>query len=437
MGVFSDQTRARLLSPSRRIGRQAPVKGQRACALLFDESPCAAADVTGTILNALREASACATFAVYGSTAENYPDRPGKRTRESGRGIHYAHLPNFGDDASGGAANCPQLIDAILRSGCTLAASGYRFLPNASRLFSRRKSFQTISDANADLCRLLELLPEPVSTMLPPFGAEWMADGRSAFDLCNAHGLNCISPAVSYASNFYAESDGKAEAERMVRSMQHRLNNNPACFDGKIIRLDGGLAPTLNTPAVPLAIRRILTLLREHGYALLTVEELMERSPFSDLDESVACRPAACSMLKRGYTVACLGGKFRPNASVQRDMLYAMLVPPHIMRDYMQSRLTGAEPQFAANRRTEKEFWLAPGSPISAGMFYAYEAGWPLGKRQAVLTTKTFAAFLEQASAGKTVTWTPPTDRALLKSDIIMALDQLIQTEQVDENEPT
>lgn len=429
MGVISDQTRARLLSPSRRIGHQAPVKGQRACTLLFDESPCAAANVTAGILDALREASAHATFAVYGTTAENYPDRQGKRTKESGRGVRYAHLPDFGADASGGVVNCPHLITEISRSGCTLAASGYRFLPNAARLFSRRKSFSTAADSYEDLCRLLELLPETVTTFLPPFGAEWMADGHSVFDLCNAGGLNCISPAVSYATNFYASNDGKAEAERMVRSVQNRLKNNPACFDGKVIRLDGGLAPTLNRPAVPLAIRQILTLLKEAGYALLTVEELTDRSPFSDLDDSVECNQAACSMLKQGYTVACLGGKFRPNALIQRDMLYAMLVPPHIMRDYIHARLTGTAPQFAVNGRSEKEFWLAPGSPISAGMFYAYEAGWPLGKRQTVLTAKAFAGFLEQASAGKTVNWMPPADRALLKSDIIMALDQLIRTE--------
>ena len=75
MGLISDRAGVRLLSPARRIRRQAPVKDHRACALLFDESPCAASDVTAALLDALRKASAKATFAVYGSTEALYPDR--------------------------------------------------------------------------------------------------------------------------------------------------------------------------------------------------------------------------------------------------------------------------------------------------------------------------------------------------------------------------
>ena len=120
---------------------------------------------------------------------------------------------------------------------------------------------------------------------------------------------------------------------------------------------------------------------------------------------------------------------------MQRDALYAMMVPPHIMQDYMISRLIKTEPAYGVNRRYEKEFLMAPGSPASAGMFYAYEAGWPLGKRQAVVTARDFIAFLDRVSAGKTLDWTPPKERALLKSDIIMALDQLIRAEQAEYDE--
>ena len=80
---MANQLGMRMLAPARRITKVAPVKGRRACALVFDESPCAAEGVTEAILAALRTTGAKATFAVYGSTAENYPDRRGKAGREA------------------------------------------------------------------------------------------------------------------------------------------------------------------------------------------------------------------------------------------------------------------------------------------------------------------------------------------------------------------
>ena len=438
MGLISDRAGARLLSPARRIRRQAPVKNHRACALLFDESPCAASNVTASLLDALRKASAKATFAVYGSTEALYPDRCGKREKESGRGIRYAHLPDWQKDTQGGVWHCPELIRQIRADGHAIAVINDTFQPNGRPWFSKRKAFQTAEDSYQSIQKLMSadaLAGTAISTHLPPFGATMLPDGRTVYDVCNALRMNCLSPAVSYAANFYREQDGKAEAERIVRSVQARIQDDSSWFDGKVIRMDGGLAPALNEPAMPLAIGRVLQLLQAAGYELLTVDELVARSPFADLDASAESFEAACDLLRRGYTVGCLGGTFRPDAEMQRDALYAMMVPPHIMQDYMISRLMKTEPAYGVNRRYEKEFLMAPGSPASAGMFYAYEAGWPLGRRQAIMTAKDFAAFLEQVSAGKTLNWTPPKERALLKSDIIIALDQLIRAEQAEYDE--
>ena len=136
MGLISDRAGVRLLSPARRIRRQAPVKDHRACALLFDESPCAASDVTAALLDALRKASAKATFAVYGSTEALYPDRCGKREKESGRGVRYAHLPDWQKDTQGGARHCPELIRQIQADGHAIAVSNDTFQPNGRPWFS-------------------------------------------------------------------------------------------------------------------------------------------------------------------------------------------------------------------------------------------------------------------------------------------------------------
>ena len=431
--IFSDSAGMRMLSPARRVSRVAPVKRRRACALVFDESPCAYGGVTESLTAALREAEARATFALYGSTAENYPDRRGRRLRESGRGIRYAHLPDFEADAQGGAAACPELVAEILRSGCAAAAGGYRFIPNGRAFFSKRRAFMTAEESFDDLQRLAELLAAQgagATAYLPPFGAALIADGRSVYDVCNALGLDCLVPAHSFGAQFYTGEDEKAEAERILRAFQARLNANAAYFDGKVVRLDGGKSPRLKEPVAPLVIRRLLALLKDNGYELTTVDGLLARSPFSDLTAEDEAFAAAKAMLDRGYTVCCRDNAFRPNAAVTREELYAMLVPPNIMRDYMLSRLKKTEPVFPLNRRSEKEFLMSPGSAVSAGMFYGYEVGWPLGHRQAAMTPHSFAVFLDKAAAGKRLDWKPPADGTLLKKDLISALDQLIRAEQ-------
>ena len=262
---FSDNACMRLLSPARRISRVAPVKGRRACTLVFDESPCAYGDVTGLLLAALQKTASQATFAVYGSTAENYPDRRGRRFSESGRGVRYAHLPDFEADAQGGAADQPELIRAVAGADCGFAAAGYRFMPNGKTPFTRRKPLTTADESFDDLQRLLTLLDTQqisVTAYLPPFGMTQIADGRSVYDVCNALGLNCIVPAHSFCDRFYTGEDEKTEAKRIYRAFQARLQSNAGFFDGKLVRLDGGKSARLKAPVMPLIIDSLLALLR-------------------------------------------------------------------------------------------------------------------------------------------------------------------------------
>ena len=293
----------------------------------------------------------------------------------------------------------------------------------------------TADESFDDLQRLLTLLDTQqisVTAYLPPFGMTQIADGRSVYDVCNALGLNCIVPAHSFCDRFYTGEDEKTEAKRIYRAFQARLQSNAGFFDGKLVRLDGGKSARLNAPVMPLIIDSLLALLREHGYELLTMEELLERSPFADLSSEDEGFAEAYDMLKRGYTVCCRGNTIRPYATVTREELYAMLVPQNIMRDYMLSRLKKTEPVFPLNRRSEKEFLMSPGSAVAAGMFYGYEVGWPLAHRRVEMTPRTFSAFLDKAAAGKKLDWTPPEDGTLHKKDIIIALDQLIRSEQAD-----
>ena len=434
---MANQLGMRMLAPSRRIAKAAPIKGRRVCALVFDESPCAADGVTEAILAALCTASAKATFAVYGSTAENYPDRRGKAGREAWRGVHYAHLPDFESDAEGGAEAQPALLRAIAADGHEVAVSGYRYLSASSALFSRRKTFPDAIALADDLKRVLALTDAAgisVDSYMPPFDAILLADNRSVYDVCNAFGLNVLDPACEYGSGFYAGTDAAAESQRIVRSVRTRLKNDPACFDGRLLRFSGGICPKLQGAATPKALPEVLALLKEHGYEVLSVRELLALSPFEDLSAGDACFSSAKALLEAGYTVACRGNRFRPDAALTREALYAMLIPQHIMRDYMYSRLYRTTAAFALNQKSEKEFYMSPGTAVSAGMFYGFALGWPLERRQTEMTVRGFSAFLEKASAGRSIQWTPPADAQLRRKDVADALLQFITEEETAQN---
>lgn len=434
---MANQLGMRMLAPARRITKVAPVKGKRACALVFDESPCAVEGVTEAILAALQAADAKATFAVYGSTAENYPDRRGKAGREAWRGVRYAHLPDFEADAKGGAEAQPELLRAIAADGHEVAVSGYRYLSATSVLFSRRKTFPDVVTLADDLKRVLALTEAAgiaVDSYMPPFDAVLLADSRSVYDVCNAFGLNVLDPACEYGSGFYTGTDAAAEAQRIVRSVRTRLKSDPTYFDGRLLRFSGGICPKLQGAATPKALPEVLALLKEHGYEVLSVRQLLARSPFEDISADDACFASAKALLDAGYTIACRGNRFRPDAALTREALYAMLIPQHIMRDYMQSRLYRTTAAFALNQKSEKEFYMSPGTAVSAGMFYGFALGWPLERRQTEMTARGFAAFLEKAAVGNSIKWTPPTDAQLRRKDVVDALLQFISEEETAQN---
>ena len=431
---ISERAGMRLLSSARRISDVSPIKGHRACALLFDESPCAMGDATETIIDALRSKDGHATFAVYGSTAENYPDHRGKKGKESGRGVHYAHLPDLEADDQGGAEAHPELVRAILDGGHQIIASGYRMIPADKPLFSRRSVLRTVGEVGDDLRRLTTLCGDPMEAILPPMGGILIRDGFDLYDVCGALGWNCIAPAKTYGMKFYMSDDPRAEAKRLVRSLAKQLRDDPDAFDGMILRFDGGKSPALRAPLMSVAAAAIVEQLTNAGYELITVHELLRRAPFADAEPGDDVFPAARRMTLAGYTVCCRNNCVRPDCTVTREMLYAMMTPRDVMIDYISSRILKTEPVFEQNKLYEKEFLMAPGSPLTAGMYYGYASGWSLEQRHSAMTQATFGKFLDQISAGRDLDWHAPKDGSLTKQDVILALDQLISAEKAGNN---
>ncbi|MDR3209815.1 MAG: polysaccharide deacetylase family protein, partial [Oscillospiraceae bacterium] len=130
-----------IFTPSRVIRRVAAPR-ERTVALTFDDGPTklrAGASsglgdglgepLTELILDLLREFGARATFNIFGSTAENYPDTSGAPDTAYAFGKKYEHLAAVGLDDMAGLEACADTVRRLAREGHEPGNRTYRRLP--------------------------------------------------------------------------------------------------------------------------------------------------------------------------------------------------------------------------------------------------------------------------------------------------------------------
>lgn len=329
----------RYLSPVRRITRVAPVPGRRLVAMTFDDGPTAAPcrpgstrGLTAAILEALAAYGARGTFNVIGTTAENYPDVEGRLNTVYWSGVKYDHYPEFGQDHLAGVVNQPALVRRLLAEGHELANHGYRHIafgppPWPYRARAYLPHFAAVVE---DLRLLHELVQREFGyTMLlarPPHYIDQTADGRSAYDAYAVFGYNYL--AASFDGGGWKPSCGNygRDVEAMVGALRRALARDPEALNGQIIFQKDGYNMSKESPVAD-ALPQQLELLRRYDYQVVTVSELLELSPFSDLPCDHFAFPAAKKLLESGYLVAYRDNTFRPTQYLTRAELAAMLLP--------------------------------------------------------------------------------------------------------------
>lgn len=291
----------RRLSYTRRIER---VKtSRRICAMTFDDGPMdmpASPDcfegraLTDVLLDVLGEFGAKGTFDVVGDTGENYPDQAGKLGSAAWGGVKFDHYPDLGCDEKGGAAHNDRLIRRILEEGHQITNHGYRHVIFGKKpfVYGAREFLGTVDRAVDDLNKLDLLLRErygyQISMSRPPHYVDKMQDGFTSYDVYDR--LNYQYMAASFDGAGWLPSTLsdpgaalEAEVAAMVEPMRRALEKDPEFFCGQIIFQKDGYNMSKRTP-VAFGLRKQLELLREYGYQVVTVEELMAESPFADLD---------------------------------------------------------------------------------------------------------------------------------------------------------
>ena len=333
----------RRLSYTRRIERVKTDK--RICAMTFDDGPMdlpAAPDrfegraLTDVLLDTLEEYGARGTFDVVGDTGENYPDTAGKLGSAAWGGIKFDHYPDLGKDDRGGAAHNDRLIRRILSGGHQITNPGYRHIIFGKKpfVYGAREYLGSVDRAVDDLNRLHRLLGEgygyEMTMTRPPHYVDGIGDGFTSYDVCDRLGYQYLAASFDGAGwlpSALSDPDKALEAEvnAMVEPMQKALEQDSDFFRGQIIFQKDGYNMAKRTP-VAFGLRKQLELLKQYGYQVVTVGELMAESPFADLDRGDPLFDKLCR-LQADRAVAYSDNRVRLDAPMTWGELAMLLCP--------------------------------------------------------------------------------------------------------------
>lgn len=272
---------------------------ERVCAMTFDDGPMnlpATPDLYGgramtdVLLDILDEFNAKGTFDVVGTTAENYPDSKGAIGTPAWGGVAYDHYPAFEQDANGGAVHCPQLMERIVREGHQITNHGYRHIlfGKKSFVYGKRRTLGSLDKVLDDLTSLDQLLRGQYGYSMrmsrPPHYVDRIDGAFTSYDAYEKMGYLYLAASFDGAGWLPAKSETpfEAEVDEMVLPMQKKLEEDPDFFCGQIIFQKDGYNMAMRTP-VTVGLRKQLELLTNAGYRVVTVQELLERSPFADV----------------------------------------------------------------------------------------------------------------------------------------------------------
>ena len=323
-----------IITPSRRIERVAPM-GERIVAMTFEDGPMklpCEPDIAGErgltefLLSELADFGARGSFNIIGSTEANYPDEPGAPGSQYVFGKRYDHYAAFGLDDMSGAKACPELMRQIAREGHDLINHTYRHIMygKSRAVYGSRVTMSGLGDAVADLKQLHDLVYKLTRHEMrfasPPHYVDNMPDGHTAFDAFEDMGYHYLAASIDGGGYLPSCGDFDEDVEKMVRPLREALENDANSLAGQIISQKDGYNMSRQTP-VAKALRLQLELLSSHGYRVLTVSELLERSAFEDVRPASNCFEAVRELDKAGFSTGFRNNRFYAEREMTRREL--------------------------------------------------------------------------------------------------------------------
>lgn len=341
------------LSTVRRIEQVAPPAKGRFAAMTFDDGPTAMPTnpkrndlgLTMDLLQTLEKYGAKGTFDAIGTTKENYPDEAGPIGSFTWGGLVYDHYPDIHKDELAGIVNQPELVTRILQRGHEITSHTFRhILFGRNRLiYGKRRYYPDLHAVIDDLKQFDDLMNHrfhtAVSLSRPPHYIDKTCDGHSAYDAYRY--MNYQYMAASFdGGGWQVSGDYQKDVQDMIAPIKKRLSENPDSLNGQIIFQKDGCNMQKETPVAD-ALDEQLRLLTAQGYQIITVSQLLQRSPFSDIGERDTVFPHAKALLEAGYPVAYQNNTLQPDRILTFGELMMMTADPSVMlqsyRDFVDS----------------------------------------------------------------------------------------------------
>lgn len=324
------------LSPVRRIERVRT--SERICAMTFDDGPMnmpphpdnfGGKPLTLVLLETLEAHGGRGTFDIIGDTSSNYPDVPGKHGSASWGGISYDHYPDIEKDSFGGAEHCPELIRRILDGGHQITNHTYSHVLFGKKplVYGARKHMSSLDEVEADLKRLDDLLLDrfdyKIGMMRPPHYVDRIDGGFSSYDACGLLGYQYMAASFDGAGWLPCKTY-EQEVEATWKPIEAALLKDPNSLCGQIIFQKDGYNMARRTPIAD-GLPKALDILDKYGYKVVTVDRLMEESPFEDVGRSDKLFPAAKYLLDRNYTIVFKNNRVMPDTPLTLGALLMMI----------------------------------------------------------------------------------------------------------------
>lgn len=341
---YKKMQNGKFLSPVRRIEFVNPPGEGKFVAMTFDDGPTTlpitsnpSSGLTDALLAALEQYGARGTFDVIGTTGGNYPDSPGKLGSFTWSGVHYDHYPKYEDDLSAGAVNRPELIEKILKGHHEITSHTYshRLFGPMRTVYGERIHFNTLDEVVGDLERLdsymLNNFNYKMKLSRPPHYIDKIPDGSSSYDAYRITGYNYM--AASFDGAGWQPLDSYAdELSAMLEPLKRTLGENPDALNGQIIFQKDGCNMNLRTPVAD-ALGEQLKLLSDYGYKVITVSELLEKSPFEDVKNDCEEIKYISGLLKKNHTIGYRNNTFAPDRFITADEFMIMCTDPVLFRE--------------------------------------------------------------------------------------------------------
>ena len=330
---------------------------KRICAMTFDDGPmdlpCSpdlfeGKSLTDVILDTMEQYGAKGTFDVIGDTADNYPDTAGPIGSASWGGIRFDHYPDINADAKGGALRQERLIHRMIEGGHQITNHCYQHIIFGKKPFVYGKRFYLgeYGKAYEDIAKLHRLMEEKYQYKMimgrPAHYVDKIDRCFSSYDVYDQLGYSYM--AASFDGQGWLPSTlsdpnaaFEAEVDAMVRPIKRALEADPDFFCGQIIFQKDGYNMAKRTP-VAVGLGKQLALLKEYGYEIVTVEQLIAESPFKDLGREDPLFEKL-QKLHKNHAIAFTDNTLRLKAMMNWGELAMLLAPKSVAVDLRREQM--------------------------------------------------------------------------------------------------